>query len=130
MRIYVSGPMTNIPHFNIGRFYAAANKLRGEGNIVFNPAEKDIAEFGKEFFDRNIEGSLEFAREEYGFDLAISIGEDLAWISRHADAIYLLNGWENSKGAIAEFALASVLGLEVMYENEEGAPDEIRIPCP
>jgi hypothetical protein len=40
----------------------------------------------------------------------------LAWICKEADAVYLLKGWEKSKGALAEKATAEALGLEVMYE--------------
>tara|TARA_R110002020_G_scaffold222342_1_gene430795 strand:- start:161 stop:430 length:270 start_codon:yes stop_codon:yes gene_type:complete len=39
---------------------------------------------------------------------------------RAADAIYLLNGYEESKGALAELAYAEKLGLEVYYQSLEG----------
>lgn len=44
------------------------------------------------------------------------VAEDLAWICRHADAVYLLKGWEGSKGERAEKAAAEALGLMVIYQ--------------
>jgi hypothetical protein len=52
-----------------------------------------------------------------GFDLRSALGADMEWICRDADAIYLLPGWSNSKGATAERATALALGLVVL-----GAP--------
>lgn len=37
-------------------------------------------------------------------------------ILRRCDAIYMIDGWENSEGAISEFKLAQELGLEIIYE--------------
>ena len=45
---------------------------------------------------------------------------DLAILSR-CDAVYMLNGWENSEGATEEHRLAQKLGLTVMYQMGEGA---------
>lgn len=44
---------------------------------------------------------------------------------RSADAIYLLNRWEDSVGARAEHALAEKLGLTVIYES----PTNIECRC-
>lgn len=38
-------------------------------------------------------------------------------ILKRCDAIYMLQGWENSVGATGEFNLAMELGLEVYFEN-------------
>jgi hypothetical protein len=35
-------------------------------------------------------------------------------------AIYMLRGWESSKGARAEHAVAVWLGLEIIYQGGEG----------
>ena len=39
---------------------------------------------------------------------------------RAADAIYLLKGYEESMGALAELAYAKKLGLKVYYQSLEG----------
>jgi hypothetical protein len=35
------------------------------------------------------------------------------------DAIYMLDGWENSKGANIEYQYAKDNGLDICYESEE-----------
>jgi hypothetical protein len=37
-----------------------------------------------------------------------------------SDAIYMLRGWEQSKGARAEHAVAVWIGLEIIYQGGEG----------
>ena len=38
-------------------------------------------------------------------------------ICRHADALYMLKGWEHSLGARAEHAVAVALRLPIAYEG-------------
>ncbi len=42
-------------------------------------------------------------------------GGDLKWIVEDATHMAMLPGWENSKGARAEWALAVALGLKIFY---------------
>lgn len=116
MKIYVAGPMRNYPEFNFPAFHAAAKRLRAEGHTVFSPAEKDEEIHGTDFSKSFKTGSLE-AAESSGFSLRRALGDDLEWICKQADGVYLLKGWELSKGALAEKATAEALGLEVMYET-------------
>lgn len=117
LRVYLSGPMSGIPKFNAPAFHAAAAKLRDEGCEVFNPAEKDIERCGADFFDRCPNGSKEEAAA-LGFNLRVALAEDLDWICRYADAIALLPGWQNSKGAYAEYITARALGLRAIELEE------------
>ena len=114
--IYVAGPMRGIPEFNFPAFYKAEEYLTAHGWHVFNPARKDIEVHGKDISKGNATGDEEVAYKEHGFDLRKALADDTAWICTHADAIYLLRGWENSKGAVAEHALAEALNLKVYYE--------------
>ena len=114
MKIYLAGPMRGIPEFNFPAFYKAAAALRAQAHFVFNPAEKDVEKHGKNFAKANATGNEELAVKQYGFNLREALEVDLVWICRHADAIALLPGWKNSKGATTEYALAIALGLSVI----------------
>jgi hypothetical protein len=111
-KIYLSGPMTGIPHFNYPAFHRAAAELRAAGNVVFNPAEHDTETFGKDI--SNPAGDAAQATAEHGFDRRAALHTDLSWICQNADAIALLPGWQNSSGARAEHALAVAIGIEVI----------------
>lgn len=110
-RVYLAGPMTGIPGFNFPLFNQAAADLRAQGFEVFNPAEKDNDIYGEGIGD-NPTGSIEEIKESHNFDPRETIRVDLMTIIDWADAIYLLPGWQNSRGAKAEVALGEYLGLE------------------
>lgn len=141
MRIYVSGPMTGKPEFNYPAFNAAAKRLRDEGHFVINPAELS-AIFGT---PGEIEDSFSFVecleRIEHDGDNAFDdddtdatkrsiilglekeatlarslMSADLAAV-RSCDAIYLLPGWESSRGAKKELAEAIANGLKIIQQG-------------
>ena len=114
MKIYLAGPIRGIPEFNFPTFYAAASKLRKQGHFVFSPAERDNDRHGVDISKGNATGDEAQATKEHGFNLREALGIDLAWICAHAEAIAVLPGWEKSKGATAEHAAATALGLEVI----------------
>ena len=116
LRIYLAGPMRGIPEFNFLAFHTAAKELRSYGHVVFNPAERDEAEFGK--FSCPTGAESEFAAHTGLTPMEARRNcflADTTWICREAEAIALLPGWQNSKGARAELALSEALGLEVIY---------------
>ena len=98
MKIYLSGGMRGLPDQNCHAFNVAAIDLRADGHEVFNPAD-----------------TLVDGREPPDFDLRKTFAADMQWICLYADAIAMLPGWENSKGAKAERATAIALGIEVIY---------------
>lgn len=114
MKIYVAGPMRGIPEFNFPAFNAATVALRAAGHTVFNPAEKDNERHGVDISKGNTTGDEAVAAQQHGFNLREALGHDLAYICAEADAVALLPGWENSKGANAERATALALGLEIL----------------
>ncbi len=116
MKIYVAGTMRGYPAFNFPAFRVATNKLREEGHEVFSPVEKDEDIHEEGAFDVFETGDEEEATKVIGFSLRKALGDDTAWICREAEAIYMLKGWEGSKGAIAGKALGEALRLEIMYE--------------
>lgn len=109
MKIYVAGPMRGIPEHNYPAFIAATADLRAQGHEVFSPVEWDIKTHGPSGCNAG------------EFDLRAALAADLEWICRSADAVALLPGWENSKGAQAELATARAIGL-VVVEIADGVP--------
>lgn len=96
MRIYIAGPMTGYPDWNFPTFRAAAAALRARGHEVISPAELDEA-------DSAPLGSLPWA--EY-------LRRDIPHLIS-CEAIALLPGWENSRGARLEHHIATALGMSV-----------------
>ena len=105
--------MRGVPNFNFPAFHAATLKLRAAGHTVFNPAERDEQEYGPEI-GKSATGDLGDAVQK-GFSLREALAADMAYIALQAEAVCMLPGWESSKGARAEKALAEALGLEVLY---------------
>jgi hypothetical protein len=116
MKYYIAGPMTGIPNFNFPAFNAAAAKLRAQGCEVFNPAERDIERHnGVDISADNHAGDPALAAQVHGFSLRDALADDTAYICKEATGIAMLPGWENSKGARAEHALAVALSLSILY---------------
>lgn len=126
MRFYISGKMTGRPDHNRPAFDKAALRLREQGHFVINPvsisapfgtaeelAEAFSAAYAKPW--KNVGSYEEHARK---LRLANAVMDaDLAAL-RSCDAIYLLRGWETSRGAKREPAEAIAHGLTIMQEHE------------
>lgn len=91
MKIYLSGPMTGLPELNFPAFHAVAKALRDAGEDVVNPAEI------------NPDASLSWEQ---------CMRADIKALC-DCDEIFLLPGWEKSKGAHLELHIAHRLGLKV-----------------
>ena len=91
IRIYISGPMTGLPQNNYPAFNKCADDFRRAGFAVVNPAE--------------LAGEKQLTWQEY-------MRQDLRWLL-DCDAITMLPGWKNSKGAQLELAVAQGLGLKI-----------------
>ncbi len=120
--VYLAGPMRGIPDFNFPAFEAGTVGLRARGFEVFSPAERDIKVHGDKVND-SATGDLDDPKvKASGFDLRAALAADTQWIAMTADAVVVLPGWENSKGAQAEVALARALSLPVFTIEEALAP--------
>lgn len=108
--IYIAGPMRGRPDFNRAAFNAAAERLAAKGWHPINPV--DIEKIYPCVEENGCVNSL---------SLINLMQIELAFASR-ADAIYLLDGWEASKGAHRE--LSKFLdGCDSVHLESNGTPD-------
>lgn len=113
MRTYLAGPMRNRVLFNFPAFDAAAADLRARGFHVISPADLDRA---AGFDPRRLPKDWDWGTLPDGFELIHAAQRDLEALLS-CEAIHLLPGWEASKGANAELAVAHWIGLKVFdYE--------------
>lgn len=97
MRVYISGAMTGVPGYERA-FAKAEEELRAKGHDAVNPARlADIVH-------------TDMSSEEW-------LSVDLALL-RVCDAIYMLKGWQDSRGANRELGFALGAKMKVMYEEE------------
>jgi hypothetical protein len=93
MRIYVSGPMTGVEHFNYPLFAKVSAGLRALGHEVLNPAELDDPDappgtYSWEWYlKRDLKAMLDY------------------------DAVVLLPNWRKSRGARLECSVAEQLNM-------------------
>lgn len=97
MVVFISGPMTDIPDYK-ERFEKAEKKLKSAGYTVLNPAKfnegLDYKALGKERI----------------------LSHDIHLLST-ADAIYMLDGWENAIGCNREYGFAIGKNMPVIFES-------------
>ena len=87
---YLAGPMTGYPEFNYPAFTAAAENLRAQGMTVVSPHELhdgDTTQHWTHYLRRDLHALLD------------------------CDALVLLPGWEKSRGATLEAAIAESLEM-------------------
>lgn len=96
MKTYICGPMTGYLEWNFPAFNKAAEHLQKLGHTTVNPVDinPDTATPWIECMKEDLRALID------------------------CDAIYMLNGWNKSKGATLEYVVATGLGLEVFYEEE------------
>ena len=97
MKLYIAGPMSNVPDFNYPAFHAATKQLAAVGYTPINPARSE----GRE----GCATWLHYMRAAL---------RDIA----DADGIATLPGWVESRGARLEVHLADDLGIPVRPVDE------------
>lgn len=100
---YIAGPMHGYSEFNFPAFDAARDKLTSLGWSVLSPADLDRVNLdfdptGMTGQERMPEHGEMYARQDITSLLI-------------ADAVFLLDGWEASKGANNEANIATMLGV-------------------
>jgi hypothetical protein len=96
MRVYLSGPMTGLPELNFPAFHEWAQALRSQGYDVVNPAE--------------LNPDSEMPWDE-------CMRNDIKALC-DCEALALLPGWMDSKGAHLELHIAHRIGLKIFSVKE------------
>ena len=126
MKVYTAGKMRGLPSFGAEEFRKAARVLREHGFKVISPLEMD------EEAGIYVDGLTGFEDlTDQGFDIRSTLANDLQVVLLDADAVVLLPGWQDSQGAIAEYAAAQAAGVptwELTYEDEGIALTRIASP--
>lgn len=98
-QVYIAGPMTGHDDFNFPAFYEAEARWRKAGWDVVNPANPD-------WLDWSWEDCME---------------KCLGLLIR-CDAIALLDGWQSSRGARIEYAVARECGIRSFDARHAAKP--------
>lgn len=99
-RIYVAGPMSGLPELNYPAFHEAAARLRAKGWHVENPAENP---------DPHVDAECQWtAYMRMGLSQVAT-----------CHAIYLLPGWQQSKGASLEYMVAQQLSMQILVHDQQ-----------
>ena len=96
MKIYISGKITGTTDY-MERFAKAEQDLTSRGFEVINPAKEN-------------------ARLPEGTPWKIYMAESLRMLL-HCDAIYMMDGWKESRGARLENVVAHVCDLQIFHES-------------
>lgn len=127
MTYYIAGPMTGYPQFNIPAFDAAAYALRTMGYDVVSPAELDdeairAVSLGSE------DGAIA-TLETHGQTWGDFLGRDVKLIADGGiEAVIVLPGWEDSRGARLETFVASrMCGKPIYIYNVNWLPHMDRV---
>jgi hypothetical protein len=99
MKIYISGPMSDIPGWNDGQFNIAASCLRSYGLEVVSPAERG-------------------GRKPEDYPRAFWMREAVVKLL-DCDAVFFLHGWWNSQGALLERSIAKELEMPIYDDVQE-----------
>ena len=110
MKVYISGPITGVPNGNQTAFDQAAAKLLDRGHDPVNPHDLHA-------------GAADTSWAGYmRRDIVALMG---------CDAVVVLDGWGNSRGARIERELAERLGLWVADYSYKRRMDQMfgELPC-
>ena len=108
-KVYLAGPMSGVPQFNIPAFDEAAVYLRSEhGVYVVSPAELDRTEVRRACL-MSPDGKMT-AETGGGETWGDFLARDVRLIADHCAGVVLMNGWEKSRGARLEAFVGLLTG--------------------
>ena len=108
MKVYLAGPMTNVPHYNFPLFDQVAALLRAGGWEVISPAEEDRKRKIGAIAEASPDGKSELPET-----WADVLGRDLKLIADGGvEGIVFLPGWTQSRGARLEAQIGLLCDLK------------------
>lgn len=109
MRVYISGPITGKSREEVETtFFGVEMELRDKGHEVINPAKIE---------------HWKLPWEDYMLIAEIILRRG------NIDQIYVLRGYEKSKGSLIEIGWAKLLGIPVVYQETGGRDESDIIYC-
>lgn len=116
MKVYIAGPMRGYENDNHASFDEAERRWRQAGHTPISPAYLARA-LGKGGESGNYTTEADYIRQVMIIDTTVIC---------HCDAVAVLPGWHQSKGAIMEVALARSIGIPI-YCAETAFELEVQI---
>jgi len=112
-KVYIAGPMTGYPQFNIPKFDAAAKHLREAGYEAVSPAELDDPEI-RAISLASPDGAIA-TLNSHGKTWGDFLARDVKLLADDGiEAIFVMPGWERSTGARLEtFVGAALKGMTI-----------------
>lgn len=121
MKIYLAGPMSNLPQFNFPEFYRVTTALRAAGWDVVSPAELDDADTAASAL-KSKDGKPQDAHRTWGDYLA----RDVKMIANDGiEGIVFLKDWQKSRGARLEASVGLLCGLRFFCHMADDSALEI-----
>jgi Domain of unknown function (DUF4406) len=116
LKLYLCGPMSNLPQFNFPAFDEAAAALRAAGHMIVAPHEHDSPEYRAAAL-ASATGSV--ADVPAGETWGTALARDVRIITDEGiEGIVYLPGWYQSRGARLETFVALLCNIDNFYYYE------------
>lgn len=127
-KMYLSGPMSNIPQFNIPAIMKAAEALRARGYDIQLPADLDKPK-SIEIAMQSPDGALTEGKTAEGRTWGEYLADDVILVADKVDGLIFIDGWERSRGARLEAYVGLLCGKSMwFYNSAEDVLEELPPP--
>lgn len=122
MKVYLSGPMSGIPQFNIPEFERVTGRLRAMGWEVLSPHELDGVVLNDA--SKSADGDIDAFEKKTGVTWGDLLARDVKLIADEGvEGVVNLAGWEKSRGARLENYVALLCKLPIYaWRDAYGGP--------